>query len=362
MQKLFRQRLSQKMGLAPGTLMHVGDEHRTPVQITYFDYNADSVKEGIVVDVEECRQYVAERDTVTWLNVDGVHDVGLIEKLGDIFDLHPLLQEDIAHTSQRPKLEEFDKRLFIVLRMVYTATEKDDGHEEFVIKGEQISLVLGPNFVLTFLEDPEDVFDPVRQRLRENRGRVRKAGADYLAYVLMDLVVDNYFTVLEQFGEEVEDLEAELLKDPRSDALSSIQGMKRAMIEMRRAAWPARDVINVLLRGDSKLFKKPTLVFLRDVYDHAVRVVDIVETYREMIGSMLDIYLSTVSNRMNEVMKVLTVIATIFIPLTFIAGVYGMNFDNMPELHWAEGYWYVWGIMLIVGALLLFYFKKKDWL
>ena len=263
------------------------------------------------------------------------------------------------NTEQRPKIEDYDDYLYIVVRMLYERAGDDEDTME--IDSEQVSFIVGPNVLITFLEDPGDVFDPVRKRIRENRGRVRKHGADYLAYALIDVIVDNYFTVLERFGDLTEDLEQEVMGDPTIDTLYAIQQMKRAMIQVRRAIWPLRDVVSVLVRGDSSLIKKPTMVFLRDIYDHVVRVVDVVETQREMLGGLMEIYLSTVSNRMNEVMKVLTVIATVFIPLTFIAGVYGMNFTNMPELHWRYGYWYVWCVMLIVGLVMLLYFRRKKW-
>ena len=352
--------LARKAGMVPGTLVHVGDAASGPVRVSVMQFNADEVEAFVVTDLAEF--LAAPRFAgVTWINVEGVHDTQLIQQLGDHFALHPLLLEDVANTEQRPKLEDYGDYLFLVLRMLYETPSPDD--EDVVeIDSEQVSLVLGANVVITFLEDPQDVFDPVRKRLREGRGRVRKGGADYLAYVLVDLIVDNYFTVLERFSDIAEALEIEVMGEPESTTLPAIQQMKRAMIQVRRTIWPLRDVVNVLLRGESPLIKKSTIVYLRDVYDHVVRVVDIVETYREMIGGLMDIYLSTLSNRMNEVMKVLTIIATIFIPLTFIAGVYGMNFDNIPELHWRHGYWYVWGVMLFSGILLLVFFRRKKWL
>jgi magnesium transporter len=359
MQKL-AQGIARKAGMVPGTVVHVGDLDRHPVRVTMIEYDAEQAVERDIVDVSEC----AERHGrgVCWINVEGVHDPRLIEQIGTQFRLHSLLLEDVANTEQRPKLEDYGEHLYIILRMLYErpVPDADDGAVE--IDSEQVSIILGSNWVITFLEDPGDVFDPVRQRLRENRGRVRKHGADYLAYALMDVIVDNYFTVLERFGDLAEDLEQEAMAHPTSRTLQEIQDIKRAMIQVRRAIWPLRDVVNVMLRGGSPLIKKATLVYLRDAYDHVVRVVDIVETYREMVGGLMDIYLTNVSNRMNEVMKVLTVIATIFIPLTFIAGVYGMNFDNMPELHWEHGYWYVWGVMIAVGVLLLALFRRKRWL
>ncbi len=360
MQELFHRR-SRKVGEPPGTLVHIGEARVEPVRITVTDYSAERYEEQVIERVEDCFKY---RDTpgVTWINVDGVHDMQVIEQLGAHFGLHSLLQEDVVHTDQRPKIEDFDDRVYLVLRMLVAQQAEGEDEYSITVDSEQLSIVLGPTFVITFQEEAGDVLDPVRDRLRKAHGRIRKLGADYLTYALMDVVVDNYFTVLERFGDEAEELEAEVMERPTKDTLVEVQQMKRAMVQMRRAVWPLRDVLNMLLRADSKLVKKSTVPFLRDVYDHTVRVVDIVETYREMVGGMLDIYLSNVSNRMNEVMKVLTVMASIFIPLTFVAGIYGMNFDTMPELHWRYGYWYVWAIMLAVGLVMLLYFRKKRWL
>lgn len=351
-------RAGRKSGLAPGTLLHVGEERDAPVRITIIDFDAERMEEREVTNVEDCFPY-RDQTSVTWINVDGVHHVDVVERLGRHFGLHPLLLEDIVHTNQRPKLEDFEDYVYIVLRMLYL---KEGVDQLIALENEQISIVLGSNVVMTFQEQSGDVFTPIRDRIRENRGRVRKVGADYLAYAIMDIVVDNYFAVLERFGDELEELETALIEAPASDVLHDIHRMKRIMLGARRAVWPLRDVISVLLRGDNRLFKKSTLIFLRDVYDHTVRVVDITETLREMVAGMHDLYLSRLSNRLNEVMKVLTVIATIFIPLSFIAGVYGMNFDNMPELHWRYGYWYVWGVMVAVGLVMLVLFRRRRWL
>jgi magnesium transporter len=360
MEELFHRR-SVRIGQAPGNLNHMGPARAEPVRITLVDYNAERIDEREVTTIEECYECMSA-SSVTWVNIDGVHEPSVLAKIGEKLNLHQLLLEDVAHTDQRPKLEDFDDRLYIVMRMLSVSrVEDNDEVEEFRVASEQISLVLGTNFVLTFQEDPVDVFEPVRRRLRENKGKIRKMGPDYLTYALLDVVVDNYFTVLELFGDQAEELEEEVMENPTSETLRDVQHMKRALIQMRRAVWPLRDVLNVMIRGDSKLIRKATIVFLRDVYDHTIRVVDIMESFREMVGGLLDIYLSTVSNRMNEVMKVLTIMATIFIPLTFIAGIYGMNFDNMPELHWPWGYWYVWGIMMAVGMVMLLYFRRKRW-
>ena len=360
MEKLF-DGLARKSGMVPGSVIHVGENHRGPVRVTMFNYDADHFDEVELGAIEEAFP-LKDRKGVTWVNVEGVHDVAVIESLGQHLDLHPLLLEDIVHTEQRPKLEEYDEHSYIVIRMLYERRQlavEDDSQLD--IESEQVSMVLGSSWVLTFVEDPGDVFDPVRRRIRENKGRIRKQGADYLAYSLIDVIVDAYFAVLERFGDEVDELEAELIDDPKEQHVEEIRAMKRAMMLMRGAVWPVRDVVSGILRGDSKQFKKSTLVYLRDVYDHVNRVVDSVETVREMIAGMMDIYMSTVSNRLNEVMKVLTVIATIFIPLTFLVGVYGMNFQFMPELDWRYGYWVVWGVMVAIGGSLLVYFKRKGW-
>jgi magnesium transporter len=280
----------------------------------------------------------------------------LIEKMGAHFGLHPLILEGIANTQQRPKLEDLTDYIFVVLKMLYME-ETDDS-----VIAEQVSLVVGSNFVISFQEREGDVFEQIRERIRNAKGRIRKMGSDYLGYALIDAIVDNYFLVLEKLGDKVEALEDELLPNPRPDTLPSIQGLKRALISLRRSVWPLREVVNGLERGESALIKKATRVYLRDVYDHTIQVIDTVEALRDTVGGVLDIYLSSVSNRMNEVMKMLTLVATIFIPLTFVAGIYGMNFEHMPELKWPFGYGLVWIVMVTVALFMVFYFKKRRWL
>jgi len=293
---------------------------------------------------------------VTWINVDGIHQVEILERLGEYFGLHPLVVEDILNTDQRPKVEDFGDYIFIVLKMFYY----DDSADEIVT--EQISLTLGPTLVISFQEREGDVFNPIRERIRSEKGRIRKMGADYLAYVLVDSIVDSYFIILEKLGEKIEDLEEELVTDPRPETLQTIHNLKREMIFLRKSVWPLREVVSGLERGESPLIQESTGIYLRDVYDHTIQVIDTVETIRDMLSGMLDIYLSSVSNRMNEVMKVLTIIATIFIPLTLIAGIYGMNFRYMPELEWPWAYPMLWLIMLAIGVLMLIYFRRKRWL
>ena len=342
-------------GLSPGTLVHVGEKRVDKVKITVIDYDAENYFEKQIESVEESFRF-RETSTVTWINVDGIHDASVIEALGTHFGLHPLILEDIMNTSQRPKLEDLGDSICLVLKMIEFVPGCPD------VSIEQMSVVFGKNFVLSFQERPGDTFDPVRERIRKGKGRVRKMGPDYLAYALLDSVVDDYFVVLEKLGEDVEDLEEELVTDPKKGTLNRIHRMKREMIFLRKSVWPLREVISRMERAESPLIRKTTGIFLRDVYDHTIQVIDNIETFREMLSGMLDMYLSSVSNRMNEVMKFLTIIGTIFIPLTFLAGVYGMNFRFMPELGWRYGYFVVWGVMIAVGMSLIAYFRRKKWL
>ena len=346
---------AKKAGLPPGTLTYLGDKMGEKPAITFIDYDESRIQEKEAVSIEECFPF-KETPTVTWINIDGVHDVELIEKLGNHFELHPLIMEDIVNTQQRPKIDDSGSYIFIVLRML----QYDEDAKE--IKSEQVSLILGTNFVLSFQESVGDVFEPVRDRLRKSKGRIRKAGADYLAYALLDAVVDNYFVAMEKLGEIIEDIEDTLVTQPTPNTLQTIHSLKSEAISLRKSVWPLREVISSLERAETPLIKKTTRIYLRDVYDHTIQVIDTVESFRDIVTGMLDIYLSSISNRMNEVMKVLTVFAAIFIPLTFIAGVYGMNFVSMPELSWRWGYPAVLILMSLVAAVLLLYFKRKKWL
>jgi magnesium transporter len=351
----FIKRRSKKVGLPPGTLVHIGERKAEETRITVIDYDEARFQEEEIETVEECLPF-KDKPTVTWINVDAIHQVQVLEQLGDCFGLHPLVLEDVLNTDQRPKMEDFDDYLFAVLKTFDYNDQSDE------LEPEQISLILGPSFVLSFQEREGDVFNPIRERIRSGKGRIRRMGADYLAYSLLDSIVDHYFIVLEQVGEKIEFLEEELVTNPTPETLQTIHNLKREMIFLRRSVWPLREVIGALERGESSLIQESTEIYLRDVYDHTIQVIDAIETFRDMISGMLDIYLSSVSNRMNEVMKVLTIIATIFIPLTLIAGIYGMNFQYMPELGWRWGYPMVWLIMLVIGALMLVYFRRKKWL
>jgi len=347
---------SDKSGLPPGTLIHVGAPRAEEPRITVMVYDSLQMSEKELEGIGEAFP-LDERPTVTWINVDGIHDVEIVEDLGQHLGLHPLVLEDILNPGQRPKVEDLGEQLYIVLKML--DWDEDGGQ----VTAEQISVVLGTNYVVTLQEGAGgDVLDPLRARIREAKGTIKEEGADYLAYSLLDGVVDRYFGVLENLGDKVEDLETHLIGSPGREALQELHDLKREMIFVRRSVWPLREVIAVLERGGSPLITDSTRVYLRDVYDHTIQVMDSVETLREMLSGMLDIYLSSVSNRLNEVMKVLTIFASIFIPLTFIAGVYGMNFHYMPELTWRWGYPAVWLVMLGVGVAMLLYFRRKRWL
>jgi magnesium transporter len=355
MPRLVRRKSKQKAGLIPGTLVYTGEKKIDKIRIRIIDYDETQLEEKEVEKVEECFPF-KDKPTITWINIDGLHDLEVIEKIGKQFGLHPLVLEDIVNTGQRPKLEDFENHVFVVLKMLYYDQEKGE------LEAEQISLIFGQNFVISFQERVGDIFEPLRERIRKGKGRVRKAGSDYLAYALIDSIVDHYFVILEQLGEKIEDAEKELAVNPTLETLQTIRTFKKEMIFLRKSIWPLREVVNSLERGESSLVDESTLIYLRDVYDHTIQIIDTVESYRDMLSGMLDVYLSSISNKMNEVMKVLTIFAAIFIPLTFIAGIYGMNFGFMPELGWRWGYFGILLVMAIVAVALIVYFKRKRWL
>jgi len=335
--------------------VHIGDARNEKVRITVIDYDEHEFQERTVENVEDCFAF-RDTPTVTWINVDGIHDIELIEKLGAHFGLHPILIEDIANANQRPKMEDYNELISVVIKMLYF-----DSKDEHVLS-EHLVIIFGSNFVISFQEPDGDVFDCVRERIRNSKSRIRKMGADHLAYCLIDAVVDNYFTILEKIGEKIETAEEHIIDMPGTSALQEIYGYKREMIYLRKSVWPLREVIGGLERIESPLIHKATKIYLRDLYDHTIQIMDTVETFRDMLSGMLDVYLSSVSNKLNEVMKVLTIIATIFIPLTFIAGVYGMNFRYMPELAWRAGYFIVLGLMAVVAIVMIVYFRRKKWI
>ena len=354
MLKLFEKK-TQKVGVPPGTLIHLGEKKIEEVRIGVIDYDATHLRESSPKEIEDCIPY-KNSPTVTWVNVDGLHDIEKMKRLGEVYGLHKLVLEDILDTSQRPKAEDYEEYFYIVFKMLSFDKQENE------IKAEQVSLVLGPNFVISFQEMEGNVFDPIRDRIRYKKGRIRERGADYLAYALLDTVVDNYFAVLEELEDEIESLEDALIADPSPEVLRSIHKLKREMIFLHKFVWPLREVVDTVQDGESSLLDENTTKYFKDVYDHIIQVIDSIDTFRQMLSGMLDTYLSTTSNRMNEAMKVLTIIATIFIPLSFIASLYGMNFKHMPELDWREGYFVVLSVMFTIGISMLIYFKRKNWI
>lgn len=342
-------------GTSPGTLVPAPEKKSAKSRMTLIAYDQERYLKKEIDIVEEALP-LKDSPAVTWINIDGLHDIGLIESVGRQFGIHPLTQEDIVTIGQRPKAEEFDDYVYIVFKMLSYRDDLDQ------VKSEQISIVLGSNFLISFQETSGDVLAPVRERIEKGKGRIRKAGSDYLAYALIDAVVDHYFLVLESFGEKIEDLEAELLSDPTPKSLQHLYAMKRNVIFFRKQVWPIRELLNRLIKEETPLIDESVDVFLNDVYDHTIQVIDTIESFRDLMAGLLDIYLSTISNRMNEVMKMLTIMATIFIPLTFIAGIYGMNFEYMPELKWRWAYPALWGAFISIFLGMLAWFKHKKWL
>ena len=345
---------SEKSGLPPGSLVHVGEVHEHENQITVIDYNKSTVEKRTIETIEELLPY-QNTDTITWVIIEGLKDVSIIDAIGQHFGIHGLVLEDILNTHQRPKFEEFDDYLYIVIKAISLKKK------EFNIQYEQISLLLLNNFVFTFKEKPDDIFAPIFNRLNNGKSHIRDLGADFLAYVILDTVVDEYFALQDSFDELIETIEDELLTNPAAQTLTTIQKIKRELIFLRRTVSPLRELLAAIQRSDSPLIQERTKRYFGDIYDHAIRIIEAMESYRDLIAGMLEIYLSSVSNKMNETMKVLTVFASIFIPLTFIAGVYGMNFEYMPELKWKWGYPALWTVFIGVSVFLLKFFKKKNW-
>jgi magnesium transporter len=348
---------SRKAGAAPGELRDFEGRAAEAAPITGFRYDAQHFEERTLDDPAVWAPQ-PDDEAVTWLNVDGVHNPGVLQGLGGLYGLHPLVLEDIMTTAQRPKCDDLGDYLFFVLTMLSLDRATGD------IQSEQVSVVLGRRFVLSFQERerPGDAFGPVRERLRKDDSRLRRAGADYLAYSLLDAVVDQYFVVLEAVGERLERIEEQIMRVSATEALRLIHGVKREVLFLRRCVWPLRDVIARLQRGVSGLVQPATEPYLRDLYDHTVQAIETIESFRDIAAGLLEIHLSTTSNRLNEIMKFMTVVATVFAPLTFIVGVYGMNFENMPELGWPWGYLACWGVMVAVAVVMLWAFRRKRWL
>ena len=344
----------RKIGQAPGSVIYTGEKSNQKLFIESFDYNKEKCIVKELTEVEECFNF--ETGTITWINVNGLNHVETIEKIGEHYELHPLVMEDIVNISQRPKIDEYDDYIFVVLKMLYY----DDDNK---IISEQVSFILGEEYVLSFQESEGDVFDSVRNRIKQGKGRIRNMQADYLLYALMDAVVDHYFSIIETLGDKIEDFETAIFSGKVDDDISQkIQNLKREILRVRRAIFPLREVINRIEKNESNLIDKKTITYYRDIYDHLIQVTENIDIYREMIWSLMDMYMTTISNKMNEVMKVLTIMASIFIPLTFIAGIYGMNFEYIPELKYKYSYFILWGVMILLFIGMLIYFKRKKWL
>jgi magnesium transporter len=345
---------SEKAGLPPGTLIHVGRQPAMAGRINLIRYSADHCEEHQVRSIDDILRH-KDTDAIVWVDCEGLDMVEMIEGIGRHFSVHPLVLEDILNTHQRPKFEEYDDHLFIVVKTLTIS-------EQLMVHHEQISILLFAGFIFTFREKADGFFDGLRQRLNNAKGRIRSMGTDYLTYVVMDTVVDNYFSLSDTMEEAIEEIENKLLVSPGRQTFATIQLLRRELVFIRKAVSPLREVLMAMQRSETPLIQEKTLPYFRDVFDHAIRVIDTMDSYRDLINGMLDIYLSSISNRMNEVMKVLTVFATIFIPLTFLAGIYGMNFEYMPELHWKWSYPILWGFFFLIPAVLLIWFRKKKWL
>lgn len=345
--------LSRKAGLPPGSLVHIGKKRLVTPAISLINFSADFLEERNLDSITEATGYL-EKDTVTWINVDGVHDVGLMNEIGELFNLHPLLLEDLLNTEHRPKTEILNNCLFVTLKMLgMDATSLN-------VVSEQISFVLTSKYLISFQEQRGDIFDPVRERIRTGKGKVRTKGNDYLLYTLIDAIVDNYYLVVENLSERIDSLEEHVEQEVNGHSLHTIQLFKRQLLTLKKSIYPLREAVSALER-ETEIITVDTSKYFRDVYDHTIHIIESVESHRDAISGLKDLYVSELSNRMNNIMKVLTVISTIFIPLTFITGLYGMNFDNIPELHWQYGYFSVWALMIMITLIMVAYFRWKKW-
>jgi magnesium transporter len=346
---------SKKAGLPPGSLVHIGNHTKHPIQITVTDFDGKKLTIKYNATLKECLAFL-ETPEITWIHISGINDPEMIATIGRRLRLHPLLLEDILNAGQRSKLDDYKDTLFLICRFLRYDIEK---HE---VEDEQISLILGNNYLISFQESEANIFEPVWERLRNPKSRIREMGPDYLCYGLVDCIVDHYFVILEHIDEDLETLEQELVNRPDPSTLRKIQHIKREITLLRKAVWPMREVISGLQRKETPLLSDSTKLYLHDVYDHTIQAIDTIESFRDISSGMLDIYLSNISQRLNEIMKVLTVLATIFVPLTFIASFYGMNFQYMPETHWKYGYVYVLTLMGLITSVMLVFFRRNKWI
>lgn len=350
----FLKKRTKALGQPPGTLVHIGEQKLDDVVVTVYHYNAGMYEERKVATLSECEIYRSSNEVV-WIDVNGLHNTEFLQRFGAMFDIHELTLEDIVNTDQRPKVEEYANYLYVSVKMLDFLPDRKIGVE-------QVSVVLKDNIVISFQENVGDIFNPVRDELRRARGRVRREKADFLLYTLLDKIVDHYFVLMEDIGERVEMLEDNMLGHPPAAIGRQINDLKREILVLRRSVWPMRELMNMLVRADSPCIQPSTRMFMQDVYDHVIHVIETLEIFRELLSGTLDVYLTSAGNRLNEVMKVLTIIATIFIPLTFVVGVYGMNFHYMPELVWRWGYPMTWALMLCIAGGMIFFFKRKGWM
>jgi magnesium transporter len=346
---------SKKQGLPPGSLIYTGKDNSKKIEIETINYSHELLLEEKISNITDLK-YEKDSKSVYWININGVHNTELLKTLGEKFIIHNLVLEDILNTTQRPKVEFFDDHIFLVIKML------SYNNKEAEIDSEQVSFILGHNYVISFQEKPGDVFDPLRNRIKNSSGKVRNLGSDYLAFALLDIIIDNYFILLEHLGEKLEKYEESLIKKADKEILNRIYFLKRENLLLRNSVWPVRELVSQLEKSDSGIIKKKTIIYFRNLYDHTIQVIDSVEIYRDLLSGLIELYMTGTSNKTNEVMKVLTIISTIFIPLTFIAGIYGMNFKYMPELGWHWAYFSVWGVMLILTILMLWFFRRKKWL
>lgn len=350
-----KSRPSRKAGMPPGSVVHVGAENTSDVKMSLLYYNAETAEQKIIISPEECSQYI-DRKGITWIHFSGIHNTQFVEGVGKLFNLHPLVIEDIPNTELRPKYDEFDNYVFFTLKNLEYDKESNE------INYEQISFVFGKDFVISFQERESALFRPITERLMNGISKARCRGTDYLVYLLIDATVDNYYAIAENIEENIEELEDRVMIDVSGKSLSEIQKTKRDLVMLMKSVFPLREAIGKMQRHENPLIHESTHVFLNSVYDHAVHIIESIETQRDILSGLMDIYLTNISNRMNSVMKVLTVIATIFIPLTFIAGVYGMNFQYFPEIGWKWGYAFFWGLCVACVCIMIVYFRKKKWL
>ncbi len=351
---LRRPKNTKTVNQIPGTMTYVGNKDSVETKLDVIDYNLEQYERFTSTSTEDTFKFVDE-ERITWFNIDGLSNVKEIEKLGEYYELHPLVMEDIVNTGQRPKVEAYEDYLFIVAKMLY--------YKNGTIENEHISMIVGKNYLLTFQESDGDVFNPVRDRLETGKGRIRGRSADYLMFALLDSIIDNYFLVIDDISDRIEEMEASLfINKPNDNVTQEIQDLKQTILRIRRSVFPLREVVSRLEKMDTCLIENSTINYIRDLHDHIIQISEHIDIYREMIWGLMDLYMTTISNKMNEVMKVLTIMASIFIPLTFIAGIYGMNFEYIPELQWKYSYFVLWGVMIIIFFLMLYYFKRKKWL